>query len=184
MTALDPREELTTFIPDLRAFARGLCRNTATADDLVQDTMVKAWTNIEKFEAGSNMRAWLFTILRNTYYSLYRRRRFEVADPDGTYVGMMSEKPRHDGCLQLRDFKKVFHQLSEDQREVLILLGGVGLSYEEAAETCGVAIGTIKSRASRARTRLAELMGMDDGSAFDMTDAHTLAVVSEYRFAA
>jgi RNA polymerase sigma-70 factor (ECF subfamily) len=107
-----------------------------------------------------------------------------VSDPEGTIVGLLCEKPRHDGCLQLRDFKKAFYQLSEDQREVLLLLGAAGLTYEEAAETCGVAIGTIKSRANRARTRLAELMGIDGTTPMELTDARTFAVVTNWRAAA
>ena len=174
----DPREELVEHLPALRAFALSLTRNGATADDMVQDTVVKAWTNIEKFTVGTNMRAWLFTILRNTYYSSRRKVKREVADVDGVLTESMAEKPAHDGRLQLDDFWKAFEQLPDEQRETLILVGASGFSYEEAAETCGVAVGTIKSRANRGRKRLAELMHLRDDEAVELTDTATVAVVS------
>ncbi|PWJ22055.1 RNA polymerase sigma factor [Jannaschia seohaensis] len=174
----DPRDELVEHLPALRAFALSLTRNGATADDMVQDTVVKAWTNIDKFTAGTNMRAWLFTILRNTYYSSRRKVKREVADVDGIHTDSMAEKPAHDGRLQLGDFWRAFEQLPDVQRETLILVGASGFSYEEAAETCGVAVGTIKSRANRGRKRLAELMHLDEDEAVELTDNATIAVVS------
>lgn len=183
MSSPEPRDEIVTYLPHLRAFARSLTGNPATADDMVQDTVVKAWTNIDKFKPGTNMRAWLFTILRNTFYSAHRRRRREVSDPDGIFAGSLSQKPDHDGHLNLADFRKAFAQLRDDQREVLILLGAEGFSYEEAAEMCGVPIGTVKSRANRARARLAVLMQLDGESPLELTDAHTMAVISGNRAA-
>ncbi len=174
----DPADELLEQLKPLRAFALSLCRDGATADDLVQETILKAWANIDKFEQGTNMRAWLFTILRNTYYTLYRKRARQVDDPEGTLVGQMSEKPAHDGRLAMRDFARAFEQIKDEQREVLILVGGAGFSYEEAAEMCGVAVGTIKSRANRGRAHLAELMGLSEGDTLDLTDAATLAIVT------
>jgi RNA polymerase sigma-70 factor (ECF subfamily) len=174
----DPRDEIVDHLPSLRAFAMSLTRNSATADDIVQDTVVKAWSNIDKFEPGTNMRAWLFTILRNTYYSLHRKRGREVADIDGDYAAQLSEKPHHDGRLALDDFRTAFAQLPDEQREALILVGASGFSYEEAAEMCGCAIGTIKSRANRGRTRLAELMGLEEGDGMELTDAATMGVVN------
>lgn len=122
----DPRDELVDHLGAMRAFAISLTRNTAMADDLVQDTLVKAWTNIEKFEEGSNMRAWLFTILRNTYYSLRRKRRREVEDADGVLSEQLSQKPDHDGRLNMRDFNTAFAQLNDEQREALVLVGAGG----------------------------------------------------------
>lgn len=177
----DPRDELVDHIPALRAFALGLTRNSANADDMVQDAIVKAWTNIESFEPGSNMRAWLFTILRNTYYSQYRKRRREVSDSDGAIAGRVSEKPAHDGRLQLADFEKAFNQLPSEQREALILVGALGETYEDAAETLGVAVGTVKSRTNRARSRLAEILELSDEDAMELTDTATLGVVSSQR---
>lgn len=176
-TTPDPKEELVEHLPAMRAFAMSLTRNSAAADDLVQDAVVKAWSNFDRFKPGTNLRAWLFTILRNTYYSLYRKRKREVEDPDGIMAGKLSEKPAHDGHLAMADFRAAFAQLTDEQREVLILVGAEGFSYEDAAEMCGCAIGTIKSRTNRARTRLAELMHLDDDGDLEITDPATLAVV-------
>ncbi|AVL51556.1 RNA polymerase subunit sigma [Roseobacter denitrificans] len=174
----DPRDEIVEHLRTLRAFALSLTRNTAMADDMVQDTIEKAWRNIDKFEAGTNMRAWLFTILRNTYYSNRRRAKREVADPEGAMVEQLSEKPAHDGRLHMTDFRAAFTQLPDEQREVLLLVGASGFSYEEAAEMCGVAVGTIKSRVNRGRKRLAELMDVNEDQPMELTDAHTVAVVA------
>ncbi len=177
-TTKDPREELVEHLPALRAFALSLTRNSAAADDLVQDALVKAWSNFDKFEQGTNMRAWLFTILRNTYYSLLRKRKREVEDPDGIMAGQLSEKPHHDGTLVMADFRAAFAKLSDEHREVLILVGAEGFSVEEVADMCGCAVGTIKSRTNRARKRLKELMQLDDEEEFELTDAATLAIVN------
>ncbi|SPH23474.1 ECF RNA polymerase sigma factor EcfG [Defluviimonas aquaemixtae] len=163
MSASDPREALPEHLPALRAFAISLSGDVATADDLVQDTIVKAWTNIEKFQAGTNMRAWLFTILRNTFFSDRRKRKREVADPDGIHASRLAVKPAHDGRLAFNDFRAAFSQLSDEHREVLILAGASGFSYEEVASMTGVAVGTVKSRANRARARLCDLLGLEAG---------------------
>lgn len=159
----DPREAMMAHLPALRAFAISLTRNVTAADDLVQDTIVKAWTNIDKFTVGTNLQAWLFTILRNTFYSDLRKRRREVPDSDGIHAASLFEKPAHDGRLAFADFQRAFDQMSPEHREVLILVGASGYSCEEAAVLMGVAVGTVKSRTSRARKRLADLMGMADG---------------------
>lgn len=178
MSSGDPRDEIVEHLPALRAFALSLTRNGSLADDMVQDSLVKAWTKIDQFQPGTNMRAWLFTILRNTYYSDRRKAGREVSDADGIHTEGMSEKPAHDGRLAMADFKVAFDQLSDQQREVLILVGASGFSYEEAAEMCGCAVGTIKSRTNRARARLAELMHLDDSEALELTDSATMAVVA------
>lgn len=178
MTAQDPREELVSHLPALRAFALSLTRNSAAADDMVQDTVVKAWTNMDKFTPNTNLRAWLFTILRNTYYSSRRKLNREVADVDGAFTSSLSVKPDHDGRMQLADFRKAFETLPDEQREALILVGASGFSYEEAAGMCGVAIGTIKSRANRGRARLAEILELGENEPMELTDQATLAVVS------
>jgi RNA polymerase sigma-70 factor, ECF subfamily len=175
----DPRDDLPAHLPALRAFAVSLTRNSAAADDLVQDTIVKAWTHIDKFVAGTNLQAWLFTILRNTFYSDRRRTRREVPDPDGIHAGTLYVRPDHDGRLAMTDFRRAFDQLSVEHREVLVLLGGSGYSCEEAAGMMGVAVGTVKSRASRARRRLSELLGLAEGETLvDAADPATLAVLS------
>ncbi len=175
----DPRDELPCHLPALRAFAISLTRDGTAADDLVQDTIVKAWSNFDKFQAGTNMRAWLFTILRNTFYSEKRKRRREVPDPDGIHSATLFEKPAHDGRLAMADFRQAFDRLSPEHREVLILVGASGFSYEEAAEMTGVAVGTVKSRANRARQRLCDMLGLKEGEDIvaDM-DGSTVAVLS------
>lgn len=174
----DPRDEIVIHLRDLRAFAMSLARNSAAADDLVQETIVKAWSNFDKFTVGTSLRAWLFTILRNTFFSHRRKVSREVADPEGFHAGRLSVLPRHDGTLALREFLVAFDKLSAEHREVLILVGANGYSYEEAGQMMGVATGTAKSRASRARARLAALMGMDAPTGNPvLTEAQTLAVV-------
>ena len=178
MSTSDPRDEIVDHLPAMRAFAISLTRNPSVADDMVQDTLVKAWTNIEKFDAGTNMRAWLFTILRNTYYSSRRKMKREVADVDGIHTESLAEKPAHDGRLQLKDFSVAFSQLNDEQREALLLVGASGFSYEEAADMCGVAVGTIKSRIGRARQKLTELMDLDEDEKLELTDEATVSVLS------
>lgn len=178
MERTDPRDELVEHLPSLRAFALSLTRNGATADDMVQDTVVKAWTNIDKFQPGTNMRAWLFTILRNTFYSSRRKTSREVADVDGVFTDSLSEKPAHDGRLAMSDFREAFAMLPDEQRETLILVGASGFSYEEAAEMCDCAVGTIKSRANRGRARLAELLHLSDADTMELTDQVTVGVVA------
>jgi RNA polymerase sigma-70 factor (ECF subfamily) len=158
--------DLLSVIPNLRAFAVSLCGNIDRADDLVQETLVKAWSNIGSFVEGTNLRAWLFTILRNIYYSEYRKRRREVADPDGTFAAKLATAPAQSGHMDLLDFRAALQQLPSDQREALILIGASGLSYEEAAGICGSAIGTMKSRVNRARSRLAEMLSITSGMEF------------------
>lgn len=156
----DFQKALVDAIPNLRAFAISLCGNSQTANDLVQETMLKALNNRDKFQVGTNARAWLFTILRNTYFSDFRRGKREVADEDGAAAARLSTHPAQHGHMDMIDFKHALALLSEDQREALLLIGAEGFSYEEAAEISGCAIGTIKSRVNRARVRLAELLGV------------------------
>lgn len=177
MSQQDPKDELISLLPNLRGFAMSLSRNRATADDMVQDTVMKAWARIDTFEPGTNMKAWLFTILRNTYYTRHRKMKREVPDVDGAFSYTMAVKPDHDGRLQLRDFKEAFETLPVEQREALVLIGVQGFSYEEAAATAGVAVGTVKSRVNRARAALTELMDLDD-DALEMTDSATTSVIN------
>ena len=175
----DPRDELVDHLPALRAFALSLTREGASADDLVQDTIVKAWTHIDKFQPGTNLRAWLFTILRNTFYSARRKTRREISDTDGLHAARQAARPEHDGRLALNDFRNAFEKLPDEQREALILVGASGFSYEEAAGMTGVAVGTVKSRANRGRRRLAELLHLENGEELAMTDNATLAVMAQ-----
>ncbi|MEM6304417.1 MAG: RNA polymerase sigma factor [Pseudomonadota bacterium] len=177
MTA-DPREEIVEHIGPMRAFALSLTRNSAMADDMVQDALVRAWAKIDTFTPGTNMRAWLFTILRNNYYSVHRKRGREVADTEGELSAKLATKPSHDGRLQMRDFATAFAELPDEQREALVLVGAGGFSYDEAAETCGVAPGTIKSRVSRGRARLIAELGLGEDDALELTDVVTQGIVS------
>jgi RNA polymerase sigma-70 factor, ECF subfamily len=158
------KADLIAVIPNLRAFAVSLCGNRDRADDLVQETLVKAWGNLDSFVEGTNLPAWLFTILRNFYYSEYRKRRREVADSDGAIATRLATAPAQNGHMDLLDLHGALQQLPNDQREALILVGASGLSYEEAASICGCAIGTMKSRVNRARNRLAEILSIHSSS--------------------
>lgn len=155
-----------------------LTRNSASADDLVQDTVVKAWKNLDKFQPGTNLRAWLFTILRNTFYSDKRKSRREVEDVDGVHVAQLTEKPEHDGRLAMNDFMNAFRQLPDEHREALTLVGASGFTYEEAAETCGVAVGTVKSRVNRARQKLIAIMQLTENDALELTDKATMSAMA------
>ena len=156
--------DLIGTIPNLRAFAVSLCGNPDRADDLVQETLVKAWSNLSSFAEGTNLAAWLFTILRNIYYSEYRKRRREVADSDGAIAARLATAPAQSGHMDFLDFRNALQKLPADQREALILIGASGLSYEEAAGVCNCAVGTMKSRVNRARNRLVELLAIVSSS--------------------
>ncbi|MFJ5486896.1 sigma-70 family RNA polymerase sigma factor [Hansschlegelia beijingensis] len=158
-----PRDELLVHIPSLRAFAVSLSGQLDRADDLVQETLVKAWRNLGSFTEGTNMRAWLFTILRNVYISEIRRRRREVQDTDGVFSENVAVAPQQNGHMDLEDFRKALTALPEEQREALILIGAAEFSYEEAAEISGCAVGTVKSRVNRARTALARRLNLEVG---------------------
>lgn len=154
------RTAIVALMPALRAFARSLCKNASDADDLVQDTLVKAWSKREQFEPGTNLQAWLFTILRNTFYTSVRRRRWEIEDVNGVHAEARSVEPRQEWALTIHALEDALQKLSIEQREVVVLVGGAGLSYEDVAAICGCALGTVKSRLARGRARLAELMQM------------------------
>lgn len=158
-----PRDELLLHIPSLRAFAVSLSGQLDRADDLVQETLVKAWRNLGSFTEGTNMRAWLFTILRNVYISDIRRRRREVQDSEGAFAEGVGVAPQQNGHMDLVDFKKALADLPDEQREALVLIGAAEFSYEEAAEISGCAVGTVKSRVNRARNALARRLNLDPG---------------------
>jgi RNA polymerase sigma-70 factor (ECF subfamily) len=164
-------------VPSLRAFAISLSGNVDRADDLVQETLLRAWANLNSFEPGTNMSAWLFTILRNLFRSEYRKRRREVADSEGTYAETLKTQPEQTSRVEFEEFRTALAKLPADQREALILVGASGFSYEEAAGICGCAVGTIKSRVNRARTRLAELMSIESVDDFG-PDRELKAVLS------
>jgi RNA polymerase sigma-70 factor, ECF subfamily len=159
-----PRPAITTFsddllktIPKLRAYAISLCRTTERGDDLAQETLVKAWTNASGFEPGTNLVAWLYAIMRNEFYSQYRKRRREVEDNDGRHANLLRVSPSQEKHIHLLDVRDAMNRLTAEHREALTLSVS-GLSYEEAAAVCGCAVGTMKSRTSRARDKLARML--------------------------
>ena len=127
---------------------------------------MRAIANIDSFQPGTNMSAWLFTILRNLFRSEYRKRRREVEDTDGSYADTLKSQPEQGSRLEFNEFRVALDKLPPDQREVLMLVGASGFSYEEAAEICNCAVGTIKSRVNRARTRLADLLSIEGAEDF------------------
>jgi RNA polymerase sigma-70 factor, ECF subfamily len=163
----DPfKRDLLAVVPNLRAFAVSLCGNPDRADDLVQDAILKAWGAQANFQPGSNIKAWIFTILRNEFYSQMRKRGREVQDTDGYFTSNLAVHPSQYGLLDLQDFSRALSDLPEDQREALLLVGAAGFAYEEAADICGCRVGTIKSRVSRARKRLQEVLGVEGEGEF------------------
>ncbi len=156
------RDQLLAFLPNLRAFALSLTGNGAEADDLVQDTILRAWGSLDRFEEGTNLEAWLFTILRNTFYSQLRKQRREVEDADGFHAARMWAAPTQEARLDFADLQSALAKLSPKLREIILLVGAEGLSYEEVASICGCPVGTVKSRANRARARLAHLLAVPD----------------------
>jgi RNA polymerase sigma-70 factor (ECF subfamily) len=161
------RLELLASIPSLRAFGISLTARSDRADDLVQETLMKAWKHHDSFIPGTNMRAWLFTILRNEFYTQIRKRKREVEDADGLYSSKVSVQGNQESHLDMADLTVALAKLPEEQREALILVGASGFSYGEAAEICGCAVGTVKSRVSRARERLIEILELDHESTGD-----------------
>jgi RNA polymerase sigma-70 factor (ECF subfamily) len=180
---IDPtlRDTMLAAVPSLRAFAISLSGNVDRADDLVQETLLRALANINSFEPGTNMSAWLFTILRNLFRSEYRKRRREVEDADGSYAETLKSQPEQTGHVEFQEFRVALAKLPDDQREALILVGASGFSYEEAAEICGCAVGTIKSRVNRARTRLANLLSIDNPADFGVDQTTRAALAGRER---
>jgi RNA polymerase sigma-70 factor (ECF subfamily) len=160
------KTQLLGALPKLRAFAISLCGRSGgrieRADDLVQETVMRALANIGSFAPGSNMTGWLCTILRNEYYSDYRKRRREIQDEDGCYAAKMESLPAQEGHMRFLELRDALDRLRPEQREALILVGASGLSYEDAATICAVAVGTMKSRVNRARARLAVLLAVPE----------------------
>jgi RNA polymerase sigma-70 factor (ECF subfamily) len=162
------RDVMLAAIPSLRAFAMSLSGNADRADDLVQETVMRAMANINTFTPGTNMSAWLFTILRNLFRSQYRKRRREVEDADGSYQASLKLPPEQFGRLEFKELIEALAKLPYVQREALLLVAASGFSYEEAAAICGIAVGTVKSRVSRARQQLAELFLIDSAATFGL----------------
>ena len=152
------KDQLGQVIPHLRAFGRSLSGSRDLADDLVQETLLKAWAARKRFQAGTNMRAWTFIILRNLFLSQMRRARFKGEWDDVTAAKILAAPASQDRHIELGDMQRALLELPQPQREALILVGAGGFAYEEAAEICGCAVGTIKSRVARGRVALESLL--------------------------
>jgi RNA polymerase sigma-70 factor, ECF subfamily len=177
MPDADFKRDLMTQLSSLRAFAISLVGKIDSADDLVQETVMKAWANRTRFTPGTNLRAWLFTILRNEFYTAFRKRRREVEDADGAIAARVGVHPEQDGHMDMVDMQKALSRLPVDQREALVLVTASDMSYEEAAAVCGVAVGTIKSRVNRARAKLSEQLKVGEASEYG-PDAATQAIIA------
>ena len=156
------KRELTDVVPHLRAFARGLCGRADMADDLVQEALLKAWAAQDRFEPGTSMRAWTFVILRNAYLTDMRRNRFRGEYDEGVAERILTAPASQEEPIHLSDLHRALLTLPPERREALLLVGAGGFSYEEAANICGCAVGTIKSRVGRARATLNSMLA--DGS--------------------
>jgi RNA polymerase sigma-70 factor (ECF subfamily) len=155
------RSDLVRVLPHLRAFARGLCGRADFADDLVQETAIKAWAARDRFTPGTNFRAWTFAILRNHYLSELRRARYQCDyDPDAAERLLVIDAQQEEG-LHLADMENALRKLSPERREALLLVGAGGFTYEEAASISECAVGTMKSRVARARAELTRLLATD-----------------------
>lgn len=147
--------------PSLRRYAMSLTRDYTAAEDLVQDTLLRAWRSQGRFEAGTNLDAWLFTILRNQFYTGARKSWREVSGTDGALGARLTSAPEQMGHLDLKDVQAALSRLSAEMREALLLVTIEGMDHEQAAAAMGCQVGTIKSRVSRARQKLAALLGYD-----------------------
>ena len=177
-TTPETQQAILAALPSLRAFAISLTGNRDAADDLVQDAILRAWSNLDKFEPGTSMNAWLLTILRNLFFSNYRKGRREVPDPDGAYAARLRTAPDQNIACEFRELRDALAQLTREHREALILIGAQGMTYEEASQVTGVALGTIKSRVARARGRLAQLLAVEDPGDFGLDQLTQAALQS------
>ena len=184
LTAADKsafKRELAEVVPHLRAFARGLCGRPDMADDLVQETLLKAWAAQERFEPGTSMRAWTFVILRNVYLTEMRRNRFRGEYDETVAERILVQSAAQEEPLHLDDMRRALMALPEERREALLLVGAGGFSYEEAAEICQCPVGTIKSRVGRARAAISAMLEggeMPEGDQSKAADAHA-AILAE-----
>src|SRR5947208_5071615 len=160
------RDAMLAAVPSLRAFAISLSGNVDRADDLVQETLLRAIANINSFHPGTNMSAWLITILRNLFRSEYRKRRREVEDAAGSYVDSLKSPPQQPSRVEFEEFRVALAKLPSGQCEALLLVCASRFSYEEAAALCESAVGTIKSPANRARTPPSTLLPIDSADTF------------------
>jgi RNA polymerase sigma-70 factor (ECF subfamily) len=153
------KADLLAALPDLRGFAMSLVVNATRADDLVQETLLKAWKSQDRFVPGTNLIAWLFTIMRNQFYTECRKAKREVEDADGAEASKIITLPTQEHGIELQKVWAILAKLPPTQREALLLVAGQGMTYQAAAALLGTQTGTMKSRVSRARAFLAEALG-------------------------
>ncbi|EIM30859.1 sigma-70 family RNA polymerase sigma factor [Microvirga lotononidis] len=177
------RDQLSAFLPHLRNFVLHLTRDPVRSDDLVQSIVLRAWANLDHFQHGTNLEAWLFTILRNSFYSEHRKYRREIEDPESGFARRLMVYPGQESRLMLEDLRKALARLPPGQREALVLVAEQGDSYEDAAAACGVAVGTLKSRVNRHRTQLAAMLQMENRHDLG-PDGMLLAALQQSRVAA
>ncbi|MFN4185021.1 MAG: sigma-70 family RNA polymerase sigma factor [Hyphomonas sp.] len=163
LSLADFKAALMEVTPHLRAFARSLCGDPSQADDLVQDALLKAWNARDSYTENTSFKAWTFTILRNSFYSEKRRSWRSTSLEPGVAESTLVASDDPDKGIELVALRNALEHLPQDQREAIILIGAGGMAYEEAAEIVGCAVGTIKSRVSRARKALAELLNSEEG---------------------
>jgi RNA polymerase sigma-70 factor, ECF subfamily len=173
--------DLLRSVPHLRAFAVSLTADREKAEDLVQETLLRALTHMDRFERGTNLQAWLSTILRNQFYTGYRKRRREREDPDGLIAAKVAVAPEQGVRLDYRDVLEAVAKLPPRQRQAILLIGAEGRTYQEAAAICRTSLGTMKSRVNRARTRLAAVLGISKAESFaaeplSLAPTHEVAV--------
>jgi len=157
------RQLLVTHLPHLRAVARALTGHRDRADDLVNDAILKALSAESQFQPGTNLKAWLITILRNHYINGLRRSRIEVEAVEEIPESAMPTAPNQEHVVEMHEVAAALQRMSVEHREILVLVSAAGLSYEEAATVCGCAVGTIKSRLNRARSELKRVLGRSRG---------------------
>jgi RNA polymerase sigma-70 factor (ECF subfamily) len=184
----DFERDLIALIPHMRAFARSLCGNPAEADDLAQDALAKAWKSRNSYQLGTNLKAWTFMILRNQFYSDKRRSWRSMPLDQEVAERTLVAYTRADDALELDDVRQALAMLPDAQREALIMVGAGGFSYEETAEVMGVAVGTVKSRVSRARADLQAILErgdyIRDGRPAGLAMGSLLAELQAFRIAA
>ncbi|WP_163269899.1 sigma-70 family RNA polymerase sigma factor [Chelativorans alearense] len=177
-TPYHPDGEIVALIPALRAFARTFCRDRHDADDLVQETLTKGLANIHQFQPGTSMKSWLFTIMRNTFCTRTKITRRELPGAEDCASTRPTVDPTQEWSIRGSELREAVQRLPSQQRQVLVLVGVLGASYEEAAEICGCAIGTIKSRLNRARLRLVdELREESPHSTIELADENPVNLV-------
>lgn len=155
----DSETDVVDLIPALRAFARTFCRDPSDADDLVQETLTKGLANLDKFEPGTRMKSWLFTIMRNSFYTRIKTYSREAPGLIDCASGRPVSEATQEWTIRGKEVDEAISRLPQQKREVLVLIGVLGLSYEETAETCSCAVGTVKSRLNRARVAILEYLG-------------------------